>query len=193
MTIGRLKEILNSLPKEINGVNIDDVELFTRNSINPVGNIGELDQVEISSYGSWGRDVPCILLNTEYDLDKSGKRIDLECIDLDNEYGITLDYKGDSIEYKKNLALQRKIAEYLSHQADDNDKYDGLVGKYYQTLVPGVLTEIDFSMLMRILPEILKKPITREEFNQNRAQIIESIISSFDITDTKEPDSKKGK
>ena len=186
MTIGRLKEILNALPKEINGVNIDDVELFTRNSFNPFGSVGELDQIEISSYGLWGKDIPGIFLNTKYDVDKSGKKIDLECVDSDEEYGITLEYKGSTAEYKKNLALQRKIAECLYKQADDNDKFDGIVGKYYQTLIPGVLTEIDYSMLMRLLPEILKRPITREEFDQNRDQFIESISSFFGIADSQE-------
>ena len=193
MTIGRLKEILNALPKEINGVNIDDVELFTRNSFNPVGNIGELDQIEITTYGSWGRSIPCILLNTEYDVDKSGKRIELECVDPDEEYGITLKYKGTTAEYKKNLALQRKIAACLYKQADDNDKFDGIVGKYYQTLIPGVLTEIDYSMLMKLLPEILKRPITREEFDQNRDRFIESISSSLGIADSQEQNLKARK
>ena len=193
MTIGELKSILNALPKEINGVNIDDVELFTKNSFNPVGNIGELDQIEISSYGSWGTDIPCILLNTAYTIDKSGKMVDLECIDLNEEYGITLKYKGNTEEYKKNLALQRKIAECLYKQADDNDRFDGIVGKYYTTLIPGVLTEIDYSMLMKVLPEYLKRPVTREEFDQNRDQLIESIRSSLGITDSQEQNLKARK
>ena len=193
MKIGRLKEILNALPKEINGVNIDDVELFTRNSFNPVGNIGELDQIEIGSYGFFGKDIPCIFLNTEYDFDKGGKSVDLGFVDLDEEYGIPLQYKGNTEEYKNNLALQRKIAECLFKQADDNDKFDGIVGKYYQTLIPGVLTEIDYSMLMRLLPEILKRPITREEFDQNRDQFIESISSFLGIADSQEGNLKARK
>lgn len=191
MTIGRLKEILNALPKEINGVNIDDVELYTRNSKNFCGNISELDQIEISSYGSFGRSIPCIMLNTEYDFDKSGNRINLEYVDLDEEYEIPIQYKDTSAEYKKNLALQRKIAECLSKQANDNDK--GIVGKYYEALLPGVLTEIDYSMLMRILPVILNRPLTREEFEQNRDQFIESICSTFGINDLEEQNSKTTK
>lgn len=182
MKIGRLKEILNALPKEINGVNIDDVELMTRNSINPVGNITDLEQVEISSYGSWGKSVPCIMLNSECDLDKQGVRIPLEYVDANEEYGIIIDYKGTDENYKKNLALQRKIAECLYSKADDNDKDDGLVGNYYHTLIPGVLTEIDYSMMMKVVSDVLDRPITREEFDQNRDQFIEKISSSLGVT-----------
>ena len=56
MKVKRLKEILNNLD--------DNLEIFIRNSVNVVGNIGELQQVEQSTYGSFGEDVPCLILNT---------------------------------------------------------------------------------------------------------------------------------
>lgn len=46
MKIGRLKEILSSLD--------DDLEIFIRNSVNICGNIGELYQIEKSTYGFMG-------------------------------------------------------------------------------------------------------------------------------------------
>lgn len=56
MKAKRLKEILASID--------DDCEIFIRNSVNPLGNIQELDQVEKSSYGFFGEDVACLILNT---------------------------------------------------------------------------------------------------------------------------------
>ena len=57
MKIKRLKEILANLD--------DDLEIFVRNSINPLGNIQELDQIEASCYGSFGQSIPCLILNTD--------------------------------------------------------------------------------------------------------------------------------
>lgn len=58
MKIGRLKEILSNLD--------DDLEIFIRNSVNICGNIGELYQIEKSTYGFMGDSVDCIILNTYY-------------------------------------------------------------------------------------------------------------------------------
>ena len=57
MKIKRLKEILANLD--------DDLEIFVRNSVNPLGNIQELDQIEASCYGSFGQIIPCLILNTD--------------------------------------------------------------------------------------------------------------------------------
>lgn len=56
MNVKRLKEILSSLD--------DDIEVFIRNSVNPVGNIEGLDQVEMSTCGFFGESLPCVILNT---------------------------------------------------------------------------------------------------------------------------------
>lgn len=57
MKAKRLKEIVNSID--------DDTEVFIRNSVNPCGNIQELEQVEVSTYGFFGKDIPCLILNTD--------------------------------------------------------------------------------------------------------------------------------
>ena len=59
MKLKRLKEIIKD-------VDNDEIEIFIRDSINPCGNIGSLEQIEVSTYGSFGESVPCIILNTEY-------------------------------------------------------------------------------------------------------------------------------
>lgn len=61
MTVGRLKELL----KNIN----DNTEVFVRNSFNICGNIADLDQVEKTTYGMFGKSIPCIVLNSEYSKD----------------------------------------------------------------------------------------------------------------------------
>ena len=57
MEVKRLKEILNELD--------DNLEIFIRNSVNICGNISELEQVEKSEYGFFGKNIDCIILNTE--------------------------------------------------------------------------------------------------------------------------------
>lgn len=72
MKAKRLKEILEK-------INIDDdTEIFIRNSINPLGNISSLDQVEYSSYGFFGKDISCLILNTHIskEIDNDGYYID---------------------------------------------------------------------------------------------------------------------
>lgn len=56
MEVSRLKEIINDLD--------DNVEIFIRNTSNPLGNIDELVQVELSTYSSFGIITPCVILNT---------------------------------------------------------------------------------------------------------------------------------
>lgn len=57
MKAKRLKEIVNKLD--------DNIEVFVRNSKNPCGNIAELEQVELSTYGFMGKSLPCVILNTD--------------------------------------------------------------------------------------------------------------------------------
>lgn len=57
MKAKRLKEILENID--------DEVEIFIRNSVNPLGNINSLDQVEFSNYGFFGKSVSCLILNTD--------------------------------------------------------------------------------------------------------------------------------
>jgi len=56
MDVKRLKELLANLD--------DDLEVFIRNSINVIGNIQELEQIELSTYGFFGESVSCMILNT---------------------------------------------------------------------------------------------------------------------------------
>ena len=56
MKVKRIKEILENID--------DDLEIFVRNSVNPLGNINSLDQVESSTYGFFGVSIPCLILNT---------------------------------------------------------------------------------------------------------------------------------
>lgn len=56
MKAKRLKQIL---------MNVDDeLDIFIRNSVNPCGNIQDLEQAELSTYGLFGRSIPCLILNT---------------------------------------------------------------------------------------------------------------------------------
>ena len=72
MKVKRLKEILENIN--------DDTVIFIRNSVNPLGNINSLDQVEFSSYGSFAKSIPCLILNTdvskEIELNKDDEYID---------------------------------------------------------------------------------------------------------------------
>lgn len=56
MKVKRLKELLSNLD--------EDMDIFIRNSVNPLGNIQDLEQVELSSYGFFGTDIDCLILNT---------------------------------------------------------------------------------------------------------------------------------
>ena len=73
MKVKRLKEILNQLD--------DEVEIMIRNTVNPCGNIQDLDQVEVSTYQSFGNTYPCLILNTlnakEIEEDENGELLDV--------------------------------------------------------------------------------------------------------------------
>lgn len=56
MKAKRSKDILKDID--------DSTEIFIRNSVNICGNIAELEQVEEATYGFFGVNVPCIILNT---------------------------------------------------------------------------------------------------------------------------------
>ena len=58
MKLGRLKEIIKDMDD-------DDLEIFIRNTDNICGNIGYLEQVQVSIYGCFGESIPCIILNTD--------------------------------------------------------------------------------------------------------------------------------
>ena len=58
MKVRRLKKLLSTLD--------DDLEIFIRNTNNLCGNISELEQVEKSYYSFFGRDIPCLILNTPF-------------------------------------------------------------------------------------------------------------------------------
>ncbi|MBP1308991.1 hypothetical protein JOD82_002011 [Paenibacillus sp. 1182] len=64
MNAKSLKEILANLDKKLADVD-DDMDVFIRNSVNPCGNIQELEQVEFSTYGFFGKSIPCLILNTD--------------------------------------------------------------------------------------------------------------------------------
>lgn len=57
MKLGRLKELIKDMDD-------DGLEIFIRNSTNPCGNIGSLEQIELSTYGFFGTSIPCLILNT---------------------------------------------------------------------------------------------------------------------------------
>ncbi len=64
MKAKRLKKLIKTVD--------DDTEIFIRNTVNVCGNISDLDQVEKSSYGFFGKSIPCIILNTS-----NAKKIEL--------------------------------------------------------------------------------------------------------------------
>jgi len=58
MKAKRLKELLTDID--------DDLDIFIRNSHNLLGNISDLEQVEVSTYGFFGESLPCLIFNTEH-------------------------------------------------------------------------------------------------------------------------------
>lgn len=56
LTVKELMQILSQIP--------EDTEIMIRNSFNPCGNIDNLVNVELSSYGFFGNSIPCVILNT---------------------------------------------------------------------------------------------------------------------------------
>lgn len=72
MKAKRLKELMANVD--------DDTEIFIRNTVNVCGNLSDLNQVEESTYGSFGISIPCIFLNTsnskEIELNNENEIID---------------------------------------------------------------------------------------------------------------------
>ena len=58
MTVGELKEVLNKYP--------DNMEVMTKKT-EIFGNVGYVNSIRQDSYGSFGVDVPCVLLSDEFD------------------------------------------------------------------------------------------------------------------------------
>lgn len=56
MKVKRLKELLEEID--------DNAEIMIRNTVNPCGNIQDLDQVELSSHMVFGKEYECIILNS---------------------------------------------------------------------------------------------------------------------------------
>jgi len=80
MKVERLRELLTKIE--------DGTEIFIRNSNNIFGNIQELEQVELSTYGFFGVIEPCLILNTD-----SSKKI--ETNEEEDEY---IDFIGEFIK-----------------------------------------------------------------------------------------------
>lgn len=58
MKVEQLRELL----KDLDG----QQEVYIRDSVNPIGNIAEMEQVELSTYGFFGHSIDCVILNTYY-------------------------------------------------------------------------------------------------------------------------------
>jgi hypothetical protein len=54
MTIKILKEQINDLP--------DDMEVFIRCHVNPCGNIENAGVADKSTYGFFGKEIPCVII-----------------------------------------------------------------------------------------------------------------------------------
>ena len=74
MTVGRLKELLNKLP--------DDLEIYIRHSYSVCGTIAELENVEHTNAYTFGEHYRCVVLNTcrakKLKQDEEGNYIDYE-------------------------------------------------------------------------------------------------------------------
>ena len=62
MTVKQLKEVLNTFE--------DDIEIMTKKT-EIFGNVAYVNSVRKYSYGSFGADVPCVLLTDEYEPQES--------------------------------------------------------------------------------------------------------------------------
>ena len=62
MTVKQLKEVLNTFE--------DDIEIMTKKT-EIFGNVAYVNSVRKDSYGSFGADVPCVLLTDEYEPQES--------------------------------------------------------------------------------------------------------------------------
>ena len=84
ITVKRLKEIIKDIP--------DDLEIYIRNSRNLCGTIGELENVEKTTYGFFGESIPCLVLNTQY------TQKELKWVD-GKEYEEFVDYEENDGKY----------------------------------------------------------------------------------------------
>ena len=57
MEISELKKLIENIP--------DEYEVFIRCAINPCGNILSVDEVNVTKYGFFGTDVPCVIIEPE--------------------------------------------------------------------------------------------------------------------------------
>ena len=60
MRVGRLKELLENIP--------DEVEVFVRNSVNVCGNISGVSQLEKSAYGFFVESLPALFINSDHSM-----------------------------------------------------------------------------------------------------------------------------
>lgn len=58
MTVGSLKKMLEGIE--------DDTEVYLRCCINPTGNIVEAGIADKSTYGFFGDDIPCVIIEPAY-------------------------------------------------------------------------------------------------------------------------------
>lgn len=64
MTVAELKETLNKYP--------DDMEVMTKKT-EIFGNVAYVNSIRQDSYGSFGIDVPCVLLSDEFEESEKSK------------------------------------------------------------------------------------------------------------------------
>lgn len=62
MKVKELKELLSK--------HDDELQVMIRNTINPIGNIEELEEIEEASFSFFGESVKCIILNTYHSFNK---------------------------------------------------------------------------------------------------------------------------
>lgn len=99
MKIKELKKWLN----QFNG----ETEIFIKNSYNALGNISELNQIEKTTYGTWGEDVSCIILN-------SGHSLNTDIYDEEeDEYPQYIETSGKKVDNGKIIAYMCQIDSKL--------------------------------------------------------------------------------
>jgi hypothetical protein len=164
MKIEKLKQLLNDLPKEINGVPTDELELFVRNGETPNGEMAELVKIE-SSLNPLDDKAPYLILNVDYTNEKTSALNDAN--------------KDNSKVYNENLAIQNKVLSFLSARADDET-----VQRYLKKQVPGKLSEVDYYFIMRLLSELVGEPVSKAQFELCRDHYFEAIMA-FDLEQVK--------
>lgn len=56
-----VRQLINRLKKHD-----PKVEIFFENRINPTGNINTVDNLEESTYGFFGKDIPCVIIRHKH-------------------------------------------------------------------------------------------------------------------------------